>query len=53
MEDSAGVERPFSEEVESVVQGSNGDKAPSPNRFLMAFFQCCWDVVQRDIMGVC
>jgi len=29
----------------------NSDKAPGPDRFTMAFFQVCWDVMKEDIMG--
>ena len=28
-----------------------GDKAPSPNSFTMAFFQKCWSVVEKDVMA--
>jgi hypothetical protein len=30
----------------------NGDKAPSPNGFSMAFFQKCWAVLKQYIMAV-
>jgi len=30
----------------------NGDKAPGPDGFSMAFFQTCWDVLSLDIMKV-
>lgn len=29
----------------------NSDKALGPDRFTMAFFQVCWDVIKEDIMG--
>ena len=29
-----------------------GDKAPGPDGFTMAFFQKCWSVVKKDIMDV-
>ena len=36
------LERDFSkEEVGKVLQEMEGDKAPSPNGFIMAFFQKC------------
>jgi hypothetical protein len=30
----------------------NRDKASSPDRFTMAFFQACWDVIKKDVMRV-
>ena len=45
------LERDFSkEEVGKVLQEMEGDKAPSPNGFIMAFFQKCWSVVEKDVM---
>lgn len=42
-EEVVWVERAFEErEVFEVVKGMNGDKAPCPNHFPMAFFQSCW-----------
>ena len=52
-EDSDWLGRPFEEEeVLGVIQGFNGDKAPGPDGFSMAFFQACWVVVHSDIMAV-
>jgi hypothetical protein len=52
-EDSARLGRPFEEEeVLGVIQGFNGDKAPGPDGFSMAFFQTCWVIIQSDIMAV-
>ena len=52
-EDSDWLGRPFEEkEVLGVIQGFNGDKAPGPDGFSMAFFQVCWAVVHLDIMVV-
>ena len=46
------LERDFSkEEVCKVLQEMEGDKAPSPNGFIMAFFQKCWSVVEEDVMA--
>ena len=28
-----------------------GDKAPGPDGFTMAFFQKCWNVVEKDVMA--
>jgi hypothetical protein len=35
-----------------VVLATNGDKAPSPDGFSMAFFQAYWDVLSLDIIEV-
>ena len=47
------LERPFDEEVGGVLKAFNGDKAPGPDGFPMAFFQHCWDIIRTDIMGCC
>lgn len=47
------MDRPFDEEeVFGVVHDFNGDKAPGPDGFTMAFFQSCWSLVKTDIMNV-
>ena len=49
--DSTVLEAPFTEEeVHGVVTDMAGDKAPGPDGFLMAFFQCCWGIVKKDVM---
>ena len=46
------LERPFDrEEVIQVVQNLQGDKAPGPDGFTMAFFQKCWRTVEADVMA--
>jgi hypothetical protein len=50
--DASWLERAFEEEVKKVVSAMNGDKAPGPDGFSMAFFQACWDVMRVDIMKV-
>jgi hypothetical protein len=35
-----------------VVAGFNGDKAPGPDGFSMGFFQCCWDILNPDVMAI-
>ena len=46
-------ERDFEEkEVWEVVKGMEGDKAPGPGGFTMAFFQAYWGVVKHDFMAV-
>jgi hypothetical protein len=37
--------------VVGVLQAFNGDKAPSPDGFPMAFYQTCWDVVRCEVIG--
>lgn len=45
--------RSFEEvEVYNVVRRMVKDKAPSPDGYLMGFFQTCWEVVKEDIMNV-
>jgi hypothetical protein len=39
------------DEVIQVVKDLQGDKAPGPDRFTMAFFQKCWVVIEEDVMG--
>jgi hypothetical protein len=34
-----------------VVKDLQGDKAPGPDGFTMAFFQKCWSVIEADVMG--
>jgi hypothetical protein len=47
------LERAFEEEqVRKVVFAMNGDKAPGPDGFTMAFFQACWEVLRFGIMEV-
>jgi hypothetical protein len=46
------LERRFEkEEVLGVIKDMQGDKAPGPDSFTMAFFQHCWQVLQDDIMA--
>ena len=39
-------------EVWEVMRDLNVDKTPDPNRFSMAFFQKCWEVLKEVIMEV-
>jgi hypothetical protein len=39
------------EEVLQALNFMNGDKAPSPDGFTIAFFQKFWSVVRGDIMN--
>ena len=46
------LEEAFSvEEVQTAVFGLNGDKAPGPDGFTLAFWQFCWDIVKHKVMG--
>ncbi|XP_065628619.1 uncharacterized protein LOC136067152 [Quercus suber] len=52
-EDANWLDRPFDEdEVYKVVHDFNGDNAPGPDGFSMAFFQSCWSLVKNNIMNV-
>jgi hypothetical protein len=52
-DESSWLEREFEEkEVWDVIRDFNGDKAPGPDGFTMAFFQKCWDILKHDIMAV-
>lgn len=46
------LDRPFDEEVKKVVRLLDGDMAPSPNGFTLAFYKTCWEVIQMDLMLV-
>ena len=47
------LERKFEkEEILQVVNDLEGDKAPSPDRFTMAFYHRCWRVVEKDVLAV-
>jgi hypothetical protein len=52
-EESTWLERAFEEkEVWDVIRDLNGDTAPGPDRFTVAFFQKCWGFLKIDIMDV-
>jgi hypothetical protein len=47
------MERLFQEEeVLQALLSMDGDKAPSPNGFTIAFFRSCWAVVKDDLMRI-
>ncbi|KAJ9686325.1 hypothetical protein PVL29_015292 [Vitis rotundifolia] len=51
-QEEAGIlELPFSEEeILMALRDMNGDKAPGPDGFTMAFWQYCWDFVKEEIL---
>ncbi|KAL6327639.1 hypothetical protein AAG906_022202 [Vitis piasezkii] len=50
--DANALETPFlEEEVFDALVGCNGDKAPGPDGFSMAFWLFAWDFVKADVMG--
>jgi hypothetical protein len=42
-------ERECEEKVWDVVRVMNGDKAPGPNSFTIAFFQKYWEILKNDL----
>ena len=47
------LERKFErEEILQVVRDLEGDKAPGPDRFTMAFYHHCWRIVEKDVLAV-
>jgi hypothetical protein len=47
------LERPFEEEeIFKVVSNMNGDEAPGPGGFPMAFFHACWSILRADLLAV-
>ena len=50
--DANALETPFmEEEVFDALVGCNGDKAPGPDGFSMAFWLFAWDFVKADVMS--
>ncbi|RVX10471.1 Transposon TX1 uncharacterized 149 kDa protein [Vitis vinifera] len=50
--DACALEVSFTEEgVFGALLGCNGDKAPGPDGFSMAFWQFAWDFVKDDVMS--
>ena len=47
------LEHPFSEdEIHSALMEMNGDKAPGPDGFTMAFWQSCWVFVKEEVLDL-
>ena len=50
-QEAENLEIPFSEEeIHSTLMVMNGDKAPGPNSFTMAFWKNCWDFVKEEVL---
>ena len=47
-----GLKGSLREEIFQVVRDLEGDKAPGPNGFTMAFYHHCWRVVEKDVLAV-
>jgi hypothetical protein len=51
VEEASHLERPFSEEeVVVALNQIRGEKAPGLDRFTLAFFHHCWDVVKKEVL---
>ena len=45
------MERPFTEdEIHGALMEMNGDKAPGPDGFTLAFWQSCWEFIKEEIL---
>ncbi|RVW36959.1 Transposon TX1 uncharacterized 149 kDa protein [Vitis vinifera] len=51
MKRQPGWRRVFWDEVFLALSDMNGDKAPSPDGFSLAFWQFCWDFVKDEVLG--
>ena len=50
-QEAENLERPFTEdEIHVDLMEMNGDKAPGPNGFTMAFWQSCWEFIKEEIL---
>ena len=48
----AMLEREFEkEEIIEALKEAEGDKAPGPDGFTMAFYQKCWSVLEGDVLA--
>ena len=53
LQEARMLELPFSEaEVQAALMDLNGDKAPSPDGFTLAFCQNCWDFAKEEILDM-
>ncbi|RVW38818.1 LINE-1 reverse transcriptase-like [Vitis vinifera] len=50
-EEAEILERPFIEdEIHGALMEMNGDKAPGPDGFTLAFWQSCWEFIKEKIL---
>ncbi|RVX21642.1 hypothetical protein CK203_002122 [Vitis vinifera] len=53
LNEAEALELPFiEEEIHFALVEMNGDKAPSPDGFIVAFCQFCWDFVKEEIVDL-
>ncbi|RVW31351.1 hypothetical protein CK203_106069 [Vitis vinifera] len=53
LSEAGALEFPFSEaEIYAALMGMNGDKAPGPDGFTVAFWQRCWEIVKEDVLDM-
>ncbi|RVW31859.1 LINE-1 retrotransposable element ORF2 protein [Vitis vinifera] len=51
LNEAEALEVPFTEEeIFFALMDMNGDKAPGPNGFTVAFWQACWDFAKEEIV---
>ncbi|RVW51555.1 Transposon TX1 uncharacterized 149 kDa protein [Vitis vinifera] len=51
LQEAENLERPFTEdEIHVALMEMNGDKAPGPDNFTMAFWQSCWEFIKEEIL---
>ena len=50
-QEAENLERSFTEdEIHAALMEMNGDKAPGPDGFTMAFWQSCWEFIKEEIL---
>ncbi|RVW47734.1 Transposon TX1 uncharacterized 149 kDa protein [Vitis vinifera] len=53
LSEADALELPFTEaEIYAALMGMNGDKAPGPDGFTVAFWQNCWEIVKEDVLDM-
>ncbi|RVW53840.1 LINE-1 reverse transcriptase-like [Vitis vinifera] len=53
LSEAEALEFPFSEaEIYAALMRMNGDKAPGPDGFTVAFWQKCWEIVKEDVLDM-